>query len=89
MRQAIITIIFGAIGTWFAQWLSEIHRQAQEIADKTGEYSFTAWAADFSNGDVLGLIQILLICYLYARVREIQRAVPELPTSSKPLVVCL
>lgn len=81
MHQAIVTIIFGVLGTWLAQWLTAIHARAQE----TNKDGLTAWLTNFSNGDVLALIEILLICYIYGRVRDIQRAMP-VSAEPKPLV---
>ena len=72
MHQAIVTIVLGVLGTLLAQWLTAIHAQAEK-ADANG---LTAWLTNFSNGDVLALIEILLICYIYGRVRDIQRAMP-------------
>ena len=81
MHQAIVTIIFGVLGTMLAQWLTAIHAQAS----KTDENGLTAWLTNFSNGDVLALIEILLICYIYGRVRDIQRAMTA-STEPKQLV---
>ena len=74
MRQGIVTVILGVIGTLIAQRLSEIHASAQNG-------SLMPWLTDFSNGDVLAMVEILLICYLYARIREVQKAVPQIANS--------
>ena len=81
MHQAVVTIILGVLGTMLAQWLTAVHAEAQE-ANANG---LTAWLTNFSNGDVLALIEILLICYIYGRVRDIQRAMP-VSTEHKQLV---
>lgn len=76
MRQMITTLVLGVVGAWIAQWLTEI----QEAAQKG---TFLKWITNFSNGDVLALIQILLICYVYAKVREIQKTMPP-PNHPRP-----
>ena len=83
MNQAIVAIVFGLIGTLLAQWLTEIHSkasaavQAAREAGETPDFSLVQleWMSDVSNGDVLALIQILLIVYLYGRLREVQRQI--------------
>ena len=82
MGQAIVTIIFGLIGTLLAQWLTEIHRKAQaaaEAAQRAGQEPdfMLVWLTDVSNGDVLAMIQIVLIFYLYGRIRAVQRQVSD------------
>lgn len=76
MRQAITTLILGVIATLLAQQLIEAH-------DEASKGTFLKWITDFSNGDVLALVQILLICYVYAKVREIQRTMPP-PNHPRP-----
>ena len=66
MHQAIVTIILGALGTWLAQWLIDIHK----TATRNDPDGLTAWLTNFSNGDVLAFIQILL---LLLRLRQSAR----------------
>ena len=78
----MVTIIFGLIGTLLAQWLTEVHRNAQaaaEAAELAGQKPdfMLIWLTDVSNGDVLAMIQIVLIFYLYGRIRAVQRQVSE------------
>lgn len=78
MRQAIVTLIFGVVGALIAQQLNEINAGLRQ-REQTDTLMY--WITDFSNGDVLAIIEILLICYLYARVREVQRLMPPPPSS--------
>lgn len=79
MRQAVVTVILGIVGSLFARELTEINArlEAQNL-----QRSFLYWLTEFSNGDLLGILQILLICYIYARVREIQKVLPKKPPTS-------
>ena len=94
MHQAFVTIILGIIGTWIAQWLAGVNAKVEQTikaATDNGENPdtwdiFMAWATNFSNGDVLAIVEILLICYVYARVRDIERAMPVTPLTAKPVV---
>lgn len=79
MRQAIVTVILGIIGSLLARQLIEINNN---LKARGLEDSFLFWLTAFSNGDVLGVLQILLICYIYARVREIQKVLPQKPPTS-------
>ncbi len=76
MRQGIVTLILGIVGTLLAQMLNTIHDGAQEN-------TLTYWLTDFSNGDVLAMVEILLICYIYARIREIKKALPQVSDSAR------
>ena len=79
MRQVIVTVILGVIGSLFARQLTTIHA---DLERQGLEGSFYHWLTDFSNGDILAMLEILLICYIYARVREIQKVMPRQPPTS-------
>ena len=79
MRQGIVTLTFGMLGTAIAQWLSDISRAADDG-------TFMEWLTNFSNGDVLAVIQILLICYVYSCVQEVKKALPQETKSSSGML---
>ena len=79
MRQVLVTVILGIVGSLFAQELLAINAR---LAAQGLQRSFWYWATEFSNGDLLGVLQILLMCYVYARVREIQKVLPQKPPTS-------
>lgn len=88
MWQAIVTIVFGVIGTLLAQRLTEIHRnaeQAAQLAVEAGEAPdfMLLWLTDVSNGDILAMIQILLVFYLYGRIREVHRQLAKMTSVDK------
>ena len=70
MRQAIVTAVVGGVIAAFANWLDA----------KT----MRVWLSDFSNGDVLAVIQIMLVCYLYYEVRLLQKLVSTHGVASRP-----
>ena len=77
LAVAVIASLIDRGISWLADFLRELQIPVVDLG------AIARVLGDVSNGDILSVIQLFLIFYVYVSVREIQKAIPAMAARNR------